>query len=78
MVFSDPIWRYCPDTGRSTGAYIVFNKGGPLDHCTNVTGTVAQYSAEIEYNSVCTVGMDLSYLRMLNNEFLNKDPDMVP
>ena len=24
MDFSDFSWQYCPDTGRSTGAYIIF------------------------------------------------------
>ena len=24
MDFSDSIWKYFPDTGRSTGAYIIF------------------------------------------------------
>ena len=26
MAFSDSSWKYCPDTGRSTGAYIIFYK----------------------------------------------------
>ena len=24
IYFSDSSWQYCPDTGRSTGAYIIF------------------------------------------------------
>ena len=44
----------CPDTGRSTGYYIVFNLGGPIDHCTHVPGPVSYSSAEIEYNEACT------------------------
>ena len=35
MEFSDSSWQDCPDTGRNTGAYIIFNQGGPIDHCTN-------------------------------------------
>ena len=46
MVFSDSIWQDCPGTGRSTREYIVFYQGVPIDHCTHVTGPVAQSSAE--------------------------------
>ena len=45
MAFSDSSWQDCPDTGRSTGAYIIFYQGGPIDHGTHVTGSVAQSSA---------------------------------
>ena len=46
MDFSDFSWQDCPDTGRSTGAYIIFYQCGPIDHGTHVTGPVAQSSAE--------------------------------
>ena len=78
MAFSDSSWQDFPDTGRSTGAYIIFYKGGPIDHGTHVTGPVAQSSAESEYNAACTVGMALAHFRMLVHELLNEDPDMVP
>ena len=45
MDFSDSSWKDCPDTGRSTGAYIIFYQGGPIDHGTHVPGPVAQSSA---------------------------------
>ena len=72
MTFSDSSWKYCPDTGRSTGAYITFYQGGPIDHGTHVPGPVYQSSAESDYNSACTTGMDLSNFRMLIHELLNK------
>ena len=78
MDFSDSRWQDCPDTGRSTGAYIIFYKGGPIDHGTHVTGPVAQSSAESEYNSECTAEMALAHFRMLIHELLNEDPDIVP
>ena len=31
MVLYDSRWKECPDTCRSTGAYIVFYQGGPID-----------------------------------------------
>ena len=54
MDFSDSSWQDCPETGRSTGAYIIFYQVRPIDHGKNVTGPVAQSSAESEYNAACT------------------------
>ena len=65
MAIYDYSQQYCPDTGRSTGAYIIFYKGGPIYHATHVPGPVAQSSAESEYNAACTAGMDSAHLRML-------------
>ena len=76
--FSDSSWKDCPDTGRSTGAYIIFYQGGPIDHGTHVPGPVAQSSAKIDYNAACTAGMHLAHFRMLIHELLNKDPDIIP
>ena len=53
MAFSDSSWHDCLDTGRSTGEYIIFYQGIPIDHCTHVPGPVAQSSAESEYNAAC-------------------------
>ena len=78
MAFSDSSWTDFPDTGRSTGAYIIFYRGGKIYHVTNVPGPVAQSSAESEYNAAYTTGMALAHFRMLVHEFLNKDPDIVP
>ena len=77
MAFSDSSWQDCPDDGISTGAYIIFYQGGPIDHGTHVTGPVAQSSAESEYNAACTSGMALVHFRMLIHELLNEDPNMV-
>ena len=46
MDFSYSSWKYCPDTGRITGAYIIFYQGGTIDHGTYVPGTVSQSSVE--------------------------------
>ena len=45
MDFSDCSWQDCLDTGRITGAYIIFYQGGTIDHGTHVPGLVAQSSA---------------------------------
>ena len=60
MVFFESRYKYCPGTGRSTGSYLVFYQGGPIDNCTHVSGPVAQHSAESEYNVSCTAVMCLS------------------
>ena len=45
MDFSDSSWQDFPDTGRSTGAYIIFYQGGTIDHGTHVPGPVVKSSA---------------------------------
>ena len=76
--FSDSSWQDFPETGRSTGAYIILYQGGPIDHGTHVPELVAKSIAESEYNAACTAGMSLAHFRMLIHELLNKDPDIVP
>ena len=41
MAFSNCSWKYFPDTGRSTGVYIIFDQGWPIDYATHVPGPVA-------------------------------------
>ena len=48
MLLSDSSWQDCTDTGRSTGAYMVFYQNGNIDHCTHVPCPVAQSSADSE------------------------------
>ena len=45
MDFSDSSWQYFPDTGISTGAYIIFYRCVPIDHGTHVPVLGAQSSA---------------------------------
>ena len=59
MVISDSIWKYFTDTGRSTGAYIIFYHGEIFYHGTHVPVPVYKSSVESEYNAACTTGMDL-------------------
>ena len=42
MAFSDSSCQYVPDTGISTGAYIIFYQGGKIDHVIHVPGPVSQ------------------------------------
>ena len=41
MAFSDSSWKYCSDTGRSTGSCLIFYQGGTIDHGTHVPVPVA-------------------------------------
>ena len=45
IYFYDSSWKYCPNTGISTGAYIIFYQGGSIDHGTHIPGPVSQSSA---------------------------------
>ena len=68
MAFSDSSWKYCRDTRRITGAYMIFCKGVPIDHDTHVTGTAAQSIEESYYNEAYTAVMALANFRMLIHE----------
>ena len=48
MAFSNCSFQDCPDTGRSTLAYIIFYQVSTIDHGTHVLVQVAQLSAESE------------------------------
>ena len=78
MVFYYSTCQDFPDTGRSTGEYIVFYQGVPTDHCTHIPVPVAQFSSESYYTTVCTEEMYLLHFIMINNELVNKYPDVVP
>ena len=68
MEFYDSSWQDFTDTGRITGAFIIFSQGGAIEHGPHVPGPVAQSSAESEYNTACTAVMALAYFRMLIHE----------
>ena len=38
MALSVSSWQDCPDTGRSTGAYMIFYQSGPIYHGTFFQG----------------------------------------
>ena len=78
MVFYDLIWKEFSDTGRSTGSYIVYYQVVPIYSFARVPGPFAKYSADSEYNIACNALMALSHFMMINNELLNKNPDVVP
>ena len=44
----------------------MFYQSGSIDNFTHATGPVAYYSAESEYNTVCTSGRDIANYRVLD------------
>ena len=50
IAFYSSCWQVFPDTGISTGAYIIFYQSGSTDQYTHVPGSVSWSSAESEYN----------------------------
>ena len=42
MAVYESSWKYCPNTGRSIGSYIIFYQGKIIDHGTYITGTIVQ------------------------------------
>ena len=46
MYFSDSSWQVCIETGRGTGAYMIFYQGVSIYYCTPVPVPVDQLSAE--------------------------------
>ena len=78
VVLSNSIWRECKDNGRSTGAYIVFYQGVPIDNFTHIPGPFAKSSAKRDYNAACTVGMAIAHSIIINIKFLKKDTYEVP
>ena len=56
----------------------MFYQGGLIDHCTHAPCNVDQSSAYSKYNASCTAGTDVAHFGVLNNDFLNKDTDVVP
>ena len=62
MVLYDSRWKECPDSCRSTGAYIVFYQGGPIDPWTHVPGPVAQPRAESDSNTEFNAWMALAVI----------------
>ena len=78
MTISQFSCQQFPNTSILTGASLIVYQGGTIDHGTHVPGPVYQSSAESDYNVAYTLGMSLSHFRMLINEFLTNDTDIVP
>ena len=74
----DSSWQDCPDTGRSTGSYLLMKQGGVVDFNTFVPAPVAMSSAEAECNAGAVAGMAMCHIRMLNNDINGFEADIIP
>ena len=52
ILFTDSSWQDCPDTGRSTGGYLLYHQGGIIDGASFTPNPVAMSTAEAKYNAL--------------------------
>ena len=79
IALSDSNWKYWLDTGRSTGAYIIFYQGISIDHGIIFPGPLAQSSAKCDYQ--CSMSCRNWFITFLGCYFVNfwtKNLDIVP
>ena len=76
FTFIDSSWQDCPDTSKSTGAYIVYYRGGVIDCASVVPEPVAMSSAKAEYNTAAIGTMATTPCRQMVLEMRNQDPDL--
>jgi hypothetical protein len=75
VCFTDSSFQDCPDSGRSTGAYLIFMQGGVVDVASFMPSLVAHSTCEAEY-CTCSLGaMAAFYIRKIYNKLHGLDPD---
>ena len=74
-LFTDSSWQDCPDTGRSTGGYLLYQQGGLIDGGSFVPTPVALSSAEAEYNALAYSMQAVTNQRQTFQELCNNHPD---
>ena len=71
LTYYDSSWQDCPDTGRSTGSFLILHQGGVIDYNSFLPVPVAQSSAEAEYNAGAIAAMASAHTRYLDDDFEN-------
>ena len=74
-LFKDSSWQDCPDTGRSTGSYVLFHQDGIVDCATFLPTPVAMSSAEAEYNALAQSIQGVISHQQLVHELHSNHPD---
>ena len=74
-LFTDSSWQDCPDTGRSTGCYILYHQGGIIDCGSFVPTPVAMSSAEAEYNALAHAMQAIINSRQIVHELYGNRAD---
>lgn len=75
VMFTDSSWQDCPDTGRSTGCYQIYQQGGIVDAASFLPNPVAMSSAEAEYNAVAYAMQRCANIRQIFQELNGNPPD---
>ena len=75
VLFTDSSWQDCPDTGRSTGGYYLYQQGGIVDRGCFLPVPVAMSSAEAEYNALAHAMQCTSNTRQVIHELNGNHPD---
>ena len=75
LLFTDSSWQDCPDTSRSTGAYILYLFGSLVDGASFVPTPVAMSSAESEYNAHAFALTAAIHLKQIYNDLMGYHPD---
>jgi hypothetical protein len=68
VVYTDANWAGCPNTRRSTSAYVVFLRDNPASWSTKRQTVVSRSSTEAEYHVVANGVADATWLRQLLHE----------
>jgi hypothetical protein len=75
VVFSDVSFQDCPDSGRSTGGFLIFMQGGVVDTTSTMPQLVARSTCQAEYCMGALAVLAAFYTRKVYNELHGIDPD---
>ena len=79
VTFTDASWQDDVDTGRSTGGYIIFKSGGPIDHRCHLPVPIALSTGEAEYLAASVACTAAQHIRMMNYDLYHlTDQDYKP
>ena len=75
LLFTDSSWQDCPDTSRSTGAYVLYLFGSLIDGASFVPTPIAMSSAESEYNAHAHALTAAIHSKQIYNNLMGYHPD---
>ena len=75
LLFTDSSWQDCPDTSRSTGAYVLYLFGSLIDGASFVPTPIAMSSAESEYNAHAFALTAAIHAKQIYNNLMGYHPD---
>jgi hypothetical protein len=75
ILFTDSSWQDCPDSGRSTGGFLIYHQGGIVDGGCFVPTPIAMSSAEAEYNALAQAMQVAAHTRQIIQELYGNHPD---